>query len=307
LILIAGIPSEPPLAMVMTELSKLSIPYITFNQREFADIQFMFEILNDKITGSLVMHDRRYRLEDIRGVYSRIMDEQTLPELQHESPTSNKRRYCRALHDALIRWCEINPARVINRVEAMGSNSSKPYQSQIINEHGFYTPETIITNQPDLVLDFLKAHKKIVYKSISGVRSIVHTFDEKDLERLECIRWCPVQFQEYIEGTNVRVHVVNNKAFSTSVDSDVTDYRYAHTEGNDADLKAIDLPEDVEHRCIKLSRTLGLAFSGIDLKITPDNKIVCFEVNPSPGFSYYEVNTGQPIARTVARYLAGIE
>jgi glutathione synthase/RimK-type ligase-like ATP-grasp enzyme len=87
----------------------------------------------------------------------------------------------------------------------------------------------------------------------------------------------------------------------------VTDYRYAHTEGNDADLKAIDLPEDVEHRCIKLSRTLGLAFSGIDLKITPDNKIVCFEVNPSPGFSYYEVNTGQPIARTVARYLAGIE
>jgi hypothetical protein len=33
--------------------------------------------------------------------------------------------------------------------------------------------------------------------------------------------------------------------------------------------------------------------------------VFCFEVNPSPGYSYFEANTGQPIARAVARYLAG--
>jgi hypothetical protein len=41
------------------------------------------------------------------------------------------------------------------------------------------------------------------------------------------------------------------------------------------------------------------------LKITPDNQVYCFEVNPSPAFSYYEEHTQQPIAYAVARYLAG--
>jgi glutathione synthase/RimK-type ligase-like ATP-grasp enzyme len=48
----------------------------------------------------------------------------------------------------------------------------------------------------------------------------------------------------------------------------------------------------------------GLAFAGIDLKITPAGEIFCFEVNPSPDFSFYEANTGQPIASALARYLA---
>jgi hypothetical protein len=41
------------------------------------------------------------------------------------------------------------------------------------------------------------------------------------------------------------------------------------------------------------------------LKVTPDDEVYCFEVNPSPAFSYYEGNTGQPISRAVARHLAG--
>ena len=34
-----------------------------------------------------------------------------------------------------------------------------------------------------------------------------------------------------------------------------------------------------------------LEFAGIDLKVTPDNEVYCFEVNPCPAFSYYENNT----------------
>jgi glutathione synthase/RimK-type ligase-like ATP-grasp enzyme len=57
--------------------------------------------------------------------------------------------------------------------------------------------------------------------------------------------------------------------------------------------------------CVKLSAGLGLAFAGIDLKITPEHDVYCFEVNPSPAFSYYESQTGQPISRAVADYLSG--
>jgi glutathione synthase/RimK-type ligase-like ATP-grasp enzyme len=47
-----------------------------------------------------------------------------------------------------------------------------------------------------------------------------------------------------------------------------------------------------------------LPFAGIDLKITRSGVVYCFEVNPCPGFSYYQASTGQPIATAVSEYLA---
>jgi glutathione synthase/RimK-type ligase-like ATP-grasp enzyme len=196
----------------------------------------------------------------------------------------------------------------VNRNAAMASNLSKPYQAQLIHKYGFETPETLVTNNPELVLEFRRQHKQIVYKSMSGVRSIVQVFEDKDLERLKRIQWCPTQFQEFIEGTNVRVHVVGTEVFATAIESEATDYRYAHDQtGSSAKLCATDIQENIAEKCLELTHALGLAFAGIDLKFTPDNRAFCFEVNPCPGFSYYEANTGQPIAQAVARYLAGYD
>jgi glutathione synthase/RimK-type ligase-like ATP-grasp enzyme len=99
--------------------------------------------------------------------------------------------------------------------------------------------------------------------------------------------------------------VVGTAAFATAILSEATDYRYATRQvGTAADLEAIQLPEDLEQRCIELAGTLELPLAGIDLKITPEGRVYCFEVNPSPAFSYYEANTGQPIAQAIATYLA---
>jgi glutathione synthase/RimK-type ligase-like ATP-grasp enzyme len=200
---------------------------------------------------------------------------------------------------------EIAPARVINRVRPMGSNSSKPYQAQLIRQNGFAVPETLITNDPDIAREFYTRHGRVIYKSISGVRSIVQEMQPADLERLERIRWCPTQFQVFVPGDNVRVHVIGDQVFATRIVSEITDYRYARRQGGSAELKAIELSEDLSDRCIRLTVALGLLFAGIDLKITPAGEVFCFEVNPCPGFSYYEYNTGQPIAHAVAETLRG--
>ena len=188
----------------------------------------------------------------------------------------------------------------------MGSNFSKPYQAQLIREHGFSVPETLITDDPDLVRAFRQRHQRVIYKSISGVRSIVQTFQDRDLARLGHIRWCPTQFQEFVEGTNVRVHTVGSDVFATAVHTDRTDYRYADQQGGQTELEAVELPDELAERCVRLSQALGLPFAGIDLKMGSDHRVYCFEVNPSPAYSYYEANTGQPIARAVARCLAGL-
>jgi D-alanine-D-alanine ligase-like ATP-grasp enzyme len=66
------------------------------------------------------------------------------------------------------------------------------------------------------------------------------------------------------------------------------------------------MADNVAARCVHLATALRLPFAGIDLRFAPDGRIFCFEVNPSPGFSYYESNTGQPIAMAVAKHLAGL-
>jgi glutathione synthase/RimK-type ligase-like ATP-grasp enzyme len=305
MVLLCGIPSESPLALVCEALKRFNAQVVIFNQRQFASMSIKFEIVGGEVSGWLEIEGCGYPLEGFQGVYVRLMDDRLLPELADEPQDSPRRQYCRCLHEALARWCEVSPARVVNRTAPMSSNSSKPYQAQLIRRHGFEIPEALITNDPELVLDFRQRHKKIIFKSLSGVRSIVQTFEEKDLDRLNHIRWCPTQFQEFVEGDNVRVHVVGSQVFATHVTSDATDYRYsAQQVGETAQLEAIELPDDVAARCVTLSKALGLAFSGIDLKITPDKRVFCFEVNPCPGFSYYEANTGQPISDAVAHFLA---
>jgi hypothetical protein len=305
MILLCGIPSESPVEMVGRALDALGLPHITFNQRRFARARLAFEVACGRVTGSLALDGQTYRLEEIGGVYNRLMDEQALPELRALPADDPLRGHCRTLHDALIQWMEIAPARVVNRAWPMGSNVSKPFQMQLIAREGFAVPETLVTNDPDLVREFHRQHGRVIYKSISSVRSIVQVLQPDDYARLERIRWCPTQFQAFVDGTNVRVHVIGERTFAVRVRTEAIDYRYAAQQGSTAELEPTELDEALRARCVHLARALDLPFAGIDLKITPGGEVFCFEVNPSPGFSYYEAATGQPIADAVARYLAG--
>jgi hypothetical protein len=306
MILLCGIPTETPMALVSEALDSNGTRYVVLNQRKFASMKMSLDIQAGKPTGRLQLNGDSYSVDEFSGVFTRLMDYHHLPELQDAPADSPELKFCGNLFDTLTRWAEISPARVVNRIAPMGSNFSKPFQAQLIKRYGFEVPETLITNDPDLVRAFRVRHGRVIYKSISGVRSIVQTLTDEDMLRIDNIRWCPTQFQAFVEGTNVRVHTVGDKVFATGINTDATDYRYAHKQSGDyAELRPVELSDDLAEMCVKLSAGLGLAFAGIDLKITPENHVYCFEVNPSPAFSYYESQTAQPISRAVAEYLSG--
>lgn len=305
MILLAGIPSEPPLALVAEAARELGLRCLVLNQRRFDGTDLAFEVRNGEVDGCLRMEGADYPLAEISGVYVRLVEDATLPELAAEPPGSVRSRRCRALHAALLAWLEVAPCRVVNRSSAMASNASKPFQAQLIRRAGFTIPETLITNDPDAARAFLAGHERVVYKSLSGVRSIVRVAEPADLARLELVRWCPVQFQAYVDGDNIRVHTVGETVFAIRIGTEAVDYRYAHRDGLQAELVSTTLDVELGERCRRLARTLGLEMAGIDLKLGPDGTVFCFEVNPSPGFSYFEAATGQPIARALALYLAG--
>jgi hypothetical protein len=303
-ILVCGIPSESSLGMVAAALDRRGADCVLVNQRHVRETAVQLVVDDDGMRGSLSGPGYAVALEDVDGVYLRFMDDRCLPELENEPPDSSVRAAGRALHEILGQWADVSPARVVNRYVAMGSNFSKPYQAQLIREQGFDVPETLVTNDPERVLAFREAHGQLVYKSISSERSIVQRLEEKDLSRLDRIRWCPVQFQAYVPGPNLRVHTVGDDVFGTLIETEAVDYRYATRQaGRAATFRPHELDGDLSARCVGLAAALGLAVAGIDLKLAPDGRIVCLEVNPSPVFSYYELHTGQPIADAIARLL----
>lgn len=306
MILLCGIPSETSLAIVAEALSRRGIAHAMVNQRQVRKLAVELSVDDAGLRGLLTGPELGVDLAAVTAVYLRFMDDRRLPELEDEPPAAPARIAARAFHELIGHWADVTSARVVNRYVTMGSNFSKPYQLQLIREHGFAVPETLVTNDPERVTAFRAEHGPLIYKSISSERSIVSRLDDHDVARLERIRWCPVQFQEFVPGPNLRVHTVGQEVFATVIDTEAVDYRYAIRQtGHTAAFAPYDLEDELAERCVRLATTLGLEVAGLDLKLAPDGRVVCLEVNPSPVFSYYELHTGQPIADAVARLLNG--
>jgi glutathione synthase/RimK-type ligase-like ATP-grasp enzyme len=310
MILFCGIPSEPPLHLAIDAARSLGLNFEVLSQRDFDRAGIEVRFSSRGVEGTLDACGRRHRLEDFTGVYVRLMDPAHLPESNGIAGSQKVRESIeqarsRVFHGLFCEWLEAAPARVLNRLTAMASNMSKPLQAQAIGDCGFRVPPTLVTNDPAEAIAFLKEHPRAIYKSVSSVRSIVREAQATDVRRIARVALLATQFQAYVPGPDLRVHVIGRRIFATEVASEAIDYRYAGREGLDARLRPSTLSRSLKERCIALSESLELPFCGIDLRLASRDDAFCFEVNPSPAYSFYEEATGQPIAAALAAYLAG--
>jgi glutathione synthase/RimK-type ligase-like ATP-grasp enzyme len=302
MILLLGIPGEGPLARVHAELIRQGQPVVLIDQRAVleteADVTF-----GNEVEGTIRIGQQVIDLNSVTAVYIRPYGLDQLPVLQGLDRQGAQWRHASNVTETLSVWMELSTALVVNRLSAMASNGSKPYQSRLIQAHGFEIPDTLVTTDPEAVREFWLRHGTVIYKSISGVRSIVTRLTADHVQRFSLLRWCPTQFQQYIPGRDYRVHVVGEETFAAEIVSDADDYRYAGREGLEVQLRAWQIPSELAERCCSLARTLGLPVAGIDLRYHPAGRWFCFEVNPSPAFTYYQDETGQPIDAAIARLL----
>jgi glutathione synthase/RimK-type ligase-like ATP-grasp enzyme len=290
-ILVWGSADDPPTERILERLRERAVDVVHVDHGVLASLAYDV-VLAPHPTGWLRIHGREVSVDDIAAVYLRPGDVLGSPAAA-------------AAARALMAVVSSGAATVVNRPASGRSNWSKPFHLGAIAAAGFAVPETLVTTDPTAARAFLAHHGRLVYKSVSGVRSIVATLDSGDTERLDGVRTGPVQLQRWIDGLDVRVHVVGDRWFATAVDCDAPDYRYAPLVGEDVAMAPCSVPDEIGLRLVALSRTLGLLVSGADLRLTPDGDWVCFEVNPSPGFTFYEDETGQPIAAAIADLLVG--
>jgi ribosomal protein S6-L-glutamate ligase RimK-like protein len=302
MILLVGVPGETPLARVHTELIRQGQAVALIDQRAVLETEIDVTV-GSEVEGAIRIGQQVIDLSSVTAVYLRPYGLDQLPVLQGLDRKSVQWRHAINLTEIFSTWTELSSALVVNRLSAMASNGSKPYQSRLIQAHGFDTPDTLVTTDPEAVREFWLRHGTVIYKSISGVRSIVTRLTADHVERLSLVSWCPTQFQQYIPGNDYRVHVVGEEMFGAEIVSEADDYRYAGRKGFEVQLQAWQLPSELAERCRSLTRTLGLHVAGIDLRYHPAGRWFCFEVNPSPAFAYYQDETNQPIDAAIARLL----
>jgi hypothetical protein len=301
-ILLWGVPGDEPLALVRARLRQRGADVTFLDQRRVTDTRIDLAA-GVEVTGRITTDETSIDLQSITAAYIRPYDIDRLPPVRAAGIGSDAWRSAAVAEDLLVTWAELSPALVVNRPSAMGPNNSKPLQASLIRQAGFRVPETLVTTDIVALAAFQEEHGAVIYKSLSGVRSIVSRLGPEHRGRLGDLEGCPTQFQEFVPGTDVRVHVVSEQIFSCEVRSEADDYRYASRVGEPIGMRAIELPDEIADRCRTMVRDMGLRLAGIDFRRTLDGEFVGLEVNPSPGFSFYELGTGQPIADAVASLL----
>ena len=300
-ILLWGLTGDSPLDEVHEALDAFGANVFLLDQRRILESEIALSV-DGSVSGELQVGAQRLDLDYVDGIYLRPYDTGQVAAIHDYRPLESAWRHALAFDDAVLSWVEVCEAQVVNRPSAMAPNNAKPLQLRAIRRAGFSIPQTLVTNDAAAALDFRARHGCVIYKSISGMRSIVHRFDDTRLDRLGDLAACPTQFQQFIPGLEHRVHVVGDQLFACTVRSDADDYRYADGDAF-VQIDPCRLPPDVADRCLRMAAAMGLALAGIDLRRTDKGEWFCFEVNPSPAFTYYEEATGQPITDAVARLL----
>jgi glutathione synthase/RimK-type ligase-like ATP-grasp enzyme len=258
-------------------------------------------VKDGKLHGELIIDGEAIDLAKFKGIYTRMKS------FEHElSLASGYDDFLQAeRYVALNLWLQHSPGMVINTPKSQITNGSKPYQSWIIQQYGFKIPRSIITNNPVRAREFIEQHdRQVIFKSVSAERSEVCMVSDESMENLESLTHCPTLFQERVPGIDLRVHTLaTGEVLASEIRSESSDYRY----DKERSIVPTEIPENIREICVNITRDLGLYLSGIDVRRTPDGDYYCFEVNPSPAFTWYENQTGQPISQAVANMLVNAD
>ena len=193
----------------------------------------------------------------------------------------------------------------INDIEARERALLKSPQLVAATTCGLAIPETLFSNDPEDIRRFHAQHReagvifKLCYQThwlaqSTGARHALFTTQlcDEDLRDDEALSNCPAIYQRKIDKQyELRVTCMDEVCFAARLDSQArasTRIDWRADLSHPVPPQHIELPRDVEERCIALMRKLGLAFGCIDLIVTPQGEHVFLEVNEMGQFLWIE-------------------
>ena len=204
----------------------------------------------------------------------------------------------------------------VNPPECAARADRKLLQQSAAVEVGFDIPQTLYSNDPREIREFIREHGgTVVYKPFTGgpwrdAETYWMTFTSAvtidDLVDDDLLQATPGIYQEIIPKLyELRITVMGSCALTAKILSQETrqgrlDWRKSYA---DLKMEIYELPELLCDLCGRLLRKLGLVFGCFDVAVTPDGRFVFFEVNESGQFLFLERYTDLPLLDAFSAFL----
>lgn len=218
------------------------------------------------------------------------------------------RRFCLTESEEFFRGAfEALPVPIVNPSSAEQA-ARKPGQLALAHQVGWRIPATLISNDPDAVRGFWRAHDgRCIYKPITAptfTMAETRALTEVELADLTALRHAPIIVQEHVPlAVDVRVAVIGAQVFATEVATERAEAAIDWRLDLAARWRPHELPAGIRDRSLAIVRALGLDYGFLDVRVRPDGEYVFFKVNPSGQFLFMELDGGQPVTDALAALL----
>lgn len=185
---------------------------------------------------------------------------------------------------------------------------------------GLSVPDMIVTSSKPTLEKFLRKHDRVITKPLGQTIRIKESDKKKLMFFTESVNdkvkhlpntFFPSLFQEYIEKKfELRVFYLLGKFYTMAIfsqDSSRTsiDFRKYDLASPNRTVP-FNLPKDITDKLENLMQKLSLNSGSIDLIVTPDNRFVFLEVNPTGQFHMVSHPCNYPIEKKIATHLKNL-
>ncbi|WP_112468847.1 ATP-grasp ribosomal peptide maturase [Streptomyces triticisoli] len=294
--------------MVVVHLNASSVPVVRLDPADLtAGVALSGEYVHGSFRGHLSAGGRLVSVNGLRSVWVRRPGVPASRAAQSSAWLTEEAS--QALY-GMLRGCA---ARWMNHPDAARRARHKPWQLRLAQRSGLPVPATLITTFPQAAREFAERFPDLVVKPVSGAhpqeppRAVPTSRVAPDTD-FGAVAYGPTLLQRRVaKRADIRLTVVGDtllaarKATPADADPDEVDVRFATS---DMPWLPTEVPPRVAAAVRTYLREAELVYGAFDFAEDADGTWWFLECNQSGQFGFIEVETGQPIARTIAEWLA---
>ena len=294
--------------MVVAELDGTGVPVVRLDPADLpGPVALSGEYVHGVFRGHLSAGGRLVSMNGLRSVWVRRPG---VPASRVAEPSD---WLTEESAQALYGMLRSTDARWMNHPDAARRARHKPWQLHLAQLSRLPVPATLITTFPQAARDFADRFPDLVVKPVSGAhpqeppRAVPTSRVAPDAD-FAAVAYGPTLLQRRVaKRADIRLTCVGDrihaarKAVDPDADPDEVDVRFATSE---ALWRPADVPSRIAAAVVTYLREAQLAYGAFDFAEDAEGMWWFLECNQSGQFGFIEIDSGQPIARTVADWLS---
>ncbi|MFD9003596.1 ATP-grasp ribosomal peptide maturase [Streptomyces sp. NPDC059582] len=294
--------------MVIVHLNATGVPVVRLDPADLTNsVALSGEYVHGAFRGHLSSAGRLVSIDGLRSVWVRR------PGAPASRAAGASAWLAEESAQALYGMLRGSGARWMNHPDAAVRARHKPWQLRLAQRTGLPVPATLITTFPQAAREFADRYPDLVVKPVSGAhpqdppRAVPTSRVAPDAD-FSAVAYGPTLLQRRVaKRADIRLTVVGErmlaarKATDPDASPDLVDVRYATSA---VPWCPVEVPPRIAAGVQAYLREAELAYGAFDFAEDADGTWWFLECNQSGQFGFVEVDTGQPIARGIAEWLA---